>query len=1090
MINNKAVLTYKRKRTSSKPGLSGGIQYSSQHEESSKKCLAANEKGDAGLCIKSSDNGGKLLHCDICLQPYNLQCNESPTEYIAHQQWLCSACAKQENSGKSQQQSGTKMERKDIEGSETRSIDLCSHKGLSMRKSIEDEHRNETGGAFQNVASSERISNYIQICSCSNMCSESTHKSPQTEASSNTLVVDIDTEININSVCLDSEGEKNASCGSPSSSVLKRVDSESTDFLSKDKSNLLCTNTHLKRKYSAPLITFSRRAKRKRHVNNTEAPNQSTIEEKRFLENDWCNSRSDVSSSHEGTSQKCSSVDQQNALIVLGEGPDVSHSVVKRKDKLNNNKEIGSGELTSGGCFQDETKIVKHMERKQCEHGYISENRLSTVEYLQGLSSTMNLSSFQAVGTETSSKATDIKVKDQRQSDLPKIGAIRQKTQVLNGVGVEETVKPVGLLGDKDSLGHLHPSIALPEPSCCEPTTGASSETSFELSKNSNNATSLHKKFNHRGKGLGSLEPIAMTVKERLSSNQTCTSRDEDDNYKDYRTTPAVLPISIYSQDLCLKRISEDIVNDMAPLACVTPEPIASMNFKGRVLPIRSRNDDNLSKPILTKPFFCPPHFLGLSLQTEPATAASTSEDHSTISSFPSFEIKQKGSVQDLMPQTGSDQLRHKLMLDSVLTRSRTFKGSQSSSENLKGYTIAWSEEELDYLWIGVRRHGRSNWEAMLRDPRLHFSTWRVARDLSARWDEEQSKLLNGTLIQPQRLISQGSPVSGSGLWTKKTAVASHYGNYYTESQRLARSDALMDETQLSLGDVYVQKDRNIPKKYTFNLPIPNLMPQTVAVNDNPDNVSCVTSNGIRNPASQKIGTKQHQKHTRCQGNQSHSGSKHARYVEGFPILQQKPLDRAAGHGLQNGELFNQGEGRGTSSHSSSPDDGSSCFPSNSNLPHWLKEVVSVPLRPMESSVPPDILSMKQSLSLLYNGQKQVVLPFSSPDALSIQQKNPQGLMMSRINKSGSLRASELLPHTANSNFSLMGPRLNHHSGTSSNSLMPEFENQNIKIGLADPNPTYLHPVTTKQDGLIVIDSDASSEETISDDQNGTLYSR
>lgn len=56
----------------------------------------------------------------------------------------------------------------------------------------------------------------------------------------------------------------------------------------------------------------------------------------------------------------------------------------------------------------------------------------------------------------------------------------------------------------------------------------------------------------------------------------------------------------------------------------------------------------------------------------------------------------------------------------------------------------SWSEEELDSLWIGVRRHGRNNWSAMLRDRRLCFSDLRKSEDLAERWEIEQSKLFHG----------------------------------------------------------------------------------------------------------------------------------------------------------------------------------------------------------------------------------------------------------------------------------------------------------------------------------------------------------
>ncbi|KAK9063081.1 hypothetical protein SSX86_016951 [Deinandra increscens subsp. villosa] len=97
--------------------------------------------------------------------------------------------------------------------------------------------------------------------------------------------------------------------------------------------------------------------------------------------------------------------------------------------------------------------------------------------------------------------------------------------------------------------------------------------------------------------------------------------------------------------------------------------------------------------------------------------------------------------------------MRHKMMLDNILSKARAVK-SKLEHQNV------WSEEELDFLWIGVRRHGMGSWDAILRDPRLHFSSWRSPRELAERWEEEQSNLLrtkptkktNPVLVQEPQL--------------------------------------------------------------------------------------------------------------------------------------------------------------------------------------------------------------------------------------------------------------------------------------------------------------------------------------------------
>ncbi|XP_028057671.1 protein CHROMATIN REMODELING 4-like isoform X1 [Camellia sinensis] len=85
-----------------------------------------------------------------------------------------------------------------------------------------------------------------------------------------------------------------------------------------------------------------------------------------------------------------------------------------------------------------------------------------------------------------------------------------------------------------------------------------------------------------------------------------------------------------------------------------------------------------------------------------------------------------------------------------------TMRTGSGSSRLLKknSKTGIWSEDELDFLWIGVQRHGRGNCDAMLQDRRLIFSKFKTAEDLSARWEEEQLKIMEGpafTLPKPTK---------------------------------------------------------------------------------------------------------------------------------------------------------------------------------------------------------------------------------------------------------------------------------------------------------------------------------------------------
>ncbi|GAU47944.1 hypothetical protein TSUD_99020 [Trifolium subterraneum] len=59
---------------------------------------------------------------------------------------------------------------------------------------------------------------------------------------------------------------------------------------------------------------------------------------------------------------------------------------------------------------------------------------------------------------------------------------------------------------------------------------------------------------------------------------------------------------------------------------------------------------------------------------------------------------------------------------------------AQNSQDN-------WSENELDTLWIAVRKYGIENWEAVLRDPSMQILRSKTAEGLAIRWEKEALKI-------------------------------------------------------------------------------------------------------------------------------------------------------------------------------------------------------------------------------------------------------------------------------------------------------------------------------------------------------------
>ncbi|CAK9230345.1 unnamed protein product [Sphagnum troendelagicum] len=91
--------------------------------------------------------------------------------------------------------------------------------------------------------------------------------------------------------------------------------------------------------------------------------------------------------------------------------------------------------------------------------------------------------------------------------------------------------------------------------------------------------------------------------------------------------------------------------------------------------------------------------------------------------------------------QVGSIQKSYPLVGSQRGGQDRRSRRSQPEEHDIVVNQVqTWTEDELDALWTGVRRHGLGNWFAMLQDQRLCFSRSRTANDLADRWREEQLK--------------------------------------------------------------------------------------------------------------------------------------------------------------------------------------------------------------------------------------------------------------------------------------------------------------------------------------------------------------
>ncbi|XP_024030153.1 protein CHROMATIN REMODELING 4 isoform X2 [Morus notabilis] len=349
----------------------------------------------------------------------------------------------------------------------------------------------------------------------------------------------------------------------------------------------------------------------------------------------------------------------------------------------------------------------------------------------------------------------------------------------------------------------------------------------------------------------------------------------------------------------------------------------------------------------------------------------------------------------------------HRKVLENIMMR--TGSGSSNPFQK-KSKADRWSEDELDFLWIGVRRHGRGNWEAMLRDPRLKFSKYKTSDDLSARWEEEQLKILDGSVYPvPKSTKSTKSTKSSSfpgisdGMMTRAlqgsrfvmppkfqthlTDMKLGFGDlgpnlpHFEASDRLGLQNEPLPPVPTWFHDKYRANisgdsaagptDRpgtssNIPVEKPFLL--------------NSYGTSCLGSSGLDSSVSHDVKGKSDEQ----------VGSKYGK----LPSLLDKSLKllRDSTSNLGSGEststAFPPDPRRGFSHRKGEDVAGTSS--SKDRLPHWLREAVSAPAKRPDPELPPTVSAIAQSVRLLYGEDKPTIPPFVIPGPPPILPKDPR----------------------------------------------------------------------------------------------------
>lgn len=1023
MSGSKVFLTYKRKRASSSLNHGSGCPNSAsewpigtcstgpkKHNELSNECISENQKIDPEIWLECvvCGVGDNTLQCDSCLQSNHLQCLNSSLKHMQHGKRLCSSCIKEHDSSTSQlvQESGRNKAKKQVEGSDTREVTCDSHKLDLIRSPGKGTSRKDMVEPLPTDLSFVKKFSHIQGGSCSYVNSGSARNDGFAEGNLLSCSVGMNSEKNLETLGLKSSYGRKCSYGCAVTAASKTLNMEGSDSQAKDKSSKVFVDSLTQAKVTTPLLTFSRRSKRKRDVDSTNAERKFLVGQKSSLITKLNDSSYGIPCLSEATSQKGFSVAHSADLKLPGEGPNTNMKHLSCHTHDQDEEDVDSKSAHSG--FAPGIEIVKFMGEDSSNGGCTFGDTSHVTEQVLDQSSNLAMN-FQEDPLknclETSSKGADqdpdseATVKDKQPMSPIAQASIGEESQM------KATTKPDNITRDGDSLLYL--DLSVPPDSCgtmdCNVTLDSSPQKQLVHTASDTLRGSLDSTSRSHSTVLEQVSPsvhaldLLQTINEKVGETSsihhlqvlgnTHTSMEEvGANSKDYGKGSPLFPMAIMSKNKCLQLFSEDKTIDMVCMASTQLEETVYPGSRERTT-LRLGGDTVQSKQTPTRS----PHFLGLSLPTDPKNAGRDSKSCPATFPSPNLSIKTMEMIPDAAAKSSTSQmslLRHRLMLESIEARARALKGRGSCSDKFEQHTTLWPEEELDFLWIGVRRHGRDNWDAMLRDPKLHFSPWRVASDLAEQWEVEQSKLLNGMLESQVKL-------------RKPPDVSSNRNSGFLHPRTGIHRENLMDETQLSLGDLYVQKEGNIPKR------------------------SPLSSVNI-----QKNGAKQLQRSGRNPRRNLFSDCK-GKYDRGlFNHMESKAM-------LRDESLLTDGP--------------STSFAAKGNLPHWLREAITTPPPRLAEPPLPTVGS-----SGAHSGMYRVTQNYSNPIELH---SGPRGRMNSRF---GDLRMNDLQP-SSDAHYT------NFTSGT--------------RLGTAEPS-SKCSCGGSKPGNLIIIDSDASSEETISDDHS------
>ncbi|KAL1223993.1 Protein CHROMATIN REMODELING 4 [Cardamine amara subsp. amara] len=367
------------------------------------------------------------------------------------------------------------------------------------------------------------------------------------------------------------------------------------------------------------------------------------------------------------------------------------------------------------------------------------------------------------------------------------------------------------------------------------------------------------------------------------------------------------------------------------------------------------------------------------------------------------------------LPPLGLDQFpsalssipeNHRKVLENIMLRTGSGNGHLHKK---KTRVDAWSEDELDALWVGVRRHGYGNWETILRDPRLKFSKFKTPEYLAARWEEEQRKFLDSLSSLPSKSsrtdkstkssLFPGLPqgIMNRALHGTKYATPPRFQSHLTDI-KLGFSDLASSLPLLEPNDHMGFRSEPFPPM--ANLGADNLSgdpsagpserPRT-STNMPNEKPFPLNSLGMGNLGSLGLDG------LSSLNTQGRDEKRDAIKRGKLPLFLDMPLPQMLDSSnnvflgrSSNPSLLNRSQMLNLSNPMGRDVLGS--FSSENKLPHWLRDAVTLPTMksPEPPTLPPTVSAIAQSVRVLYGEDSTTIPPFVIPEPPPPVPKDPR----------------------------------------------------------------------------------------------------